>query len=56
VVSAALARWQAEVKCRESVMLDQYCNVVEMECLCMIDMIKHHVLPAALRVHSNPLK
>jgi len=43
---------EAEVKCRESVMLDQYCNVVEMECLCMIDMIKHHVLPAALRAKT----
>jgi len=40
---------ESEVKCREAVMLDQYCNVVEMECLCMIDMIRQHVLPSALK-------
>jgi len=39
----------AETKCREAVMYDQYCNVVEMECLCMIDMIRQHVLPSALK-------
>jgi len=39
----------AETKCREAVMFGQYCNVVEMECLCMIDMIRQHVLPSALK-------
>jgi len=38
----------AETKCREAVMYGQYCNVVEMETLCMIDMIRQHVLPSAI--------
>jgi len=42
----------AETKCRENVMYGQYCNVVEMECLCMIDMVRQHVLPSAIKAMS----
>jgi len=39
----------AETRCREAVMLDKYCAVVEMEALCLVDMIKQHVLPSVLK-------
>jgi len=42
----------AETKCREAVMYGQYCNVVEMETLCMIDMIRQHVLPSAIAAQA----
>jgi len=40
---------KAETKCREAVMFDKYCAVVEMEALCMVDMIRQHVLPSCLK-------
>jgi len=39
----------AETKCREAVMYDKYCAVVEMEAQCLVDMIQQHVLPSALK-------
>jgi len=43
---------KAETKCREAVMFDKYCSVVEMEALCMVDMIRQHVYPSALKAAS----
>jgi glutamine synthetase type III len=35
-----------ECAARVSVMLGQYTGLVETECLCMVEMIRQHVLPA----------
>ena len=43
---------RAETKCREAVMFDKYCAVVEMEALCMVDMIRQHVYPSCLKASS----
>ena len=43
---------RAETKCREAVMFDKYAAVVEMEALCMIDMINQHVYPSCLKAQS----
>jgi len=42
-----------ETACRMNVMYYQYCNVVELECLCMIDMVRQHVLPSALKAKQG---
>jgi glutamine synthetase len=35
----------AECHARKSIMLGQYISTVEMECVCLIDMINQHILP-----------
>ena len=36
-----------ECAARQTVLLDHYVGIVEMEALCMIDMINQHVIPSA---------
>jgi len=39
---------EKECKARTAVLLDHYSGTVEMEALCMVDMIKQHVIPAVV--------
>merc|ERR1712100_979920 len=40
---------------RKEVILEHYTGTVEMECLCMIEMIKAHVIPAVKAAELGPL-
>jgi len=44
---------KSETICRRDVMFAQYTNIVELEALCMADMIQQHVLPSAMRAHKE---
>ena len=43
-----------ETEARADVMHEHYAGVVEMEAICMMDMIKQHVLPAVYRIRKVP--
>ena len=43
------------LEARKEVILDHYTGTVEMECLCMIDMIKQHVIPAVKEAEVGSL-
>jgi len=44
-----------ELAARQEVLLDHYTGTVEMEALCMIDMIKQHVIPSVKSCGMGPL-
>ena len=44
-----------ECKARKTIMLDHYVGTVEMEVLCMIDMINQHVIPSCKNANVGPL-
>lgn len=48
-----------ECKSRQQIMLNHYIGTIEMECLCMIDMIQQHIIPscnnANMAFHSDEL-
>ena len=43
---------EKECKARTAVLLDHYSGTVEMEALCMVDMIKQHVIPAVVNAEA----
>jgi len=43
-----------ECHARQTVLLNAYVGVCEMECLCMIDMINQHVIPSAKKAGFSP--
>ena len=44
---------EKECKARTAVLLDHYSGTVEMEALCMVDMIKQHVIPAVVNAEAR---
>ena len=46
---------EKELSARKEVILEHYTGTVEMECLCMIEMIKAHVIPAVKAAELGPL-
>ena len=46
---------KAECDARKDVMLNHYTGMVEIEALCMLDMISKHVIPAVETCEKNPL-
>lgn len=44
-----------ELEARKEIILEHYTGTVEMECMCMIDMIKQHVIPAVKAAEIGPL-
>merc|ERR1712232_1499960 len=47
--------WEAECASRQSVMLEHYVGLVEIEALALIDMLNQHVIPSVQRAGVGPL-
>jgi len=46
---------EQELQARKEILLEHYTGTVEIEALCMIDMIKQHVIPAVKAAEMGPL-